>query len=131
MLPQLRSAVHDAVPDRGWSHVAVRKQLSDTAYGVLLTGDRRSVGRQRIVAGIPGVKFAGPVADRFRLAGEQHLGPRCADAIQAEFERGGSAIQRENVGLWLKRHHDISRGDMAVTRSSASHGSPACRRRAR
>ena len=76
MLPELRSAMHDAMPDGGRRrHFGVGKKSSDADDRFPLAGNGCRLGEQRIVARILRVEFAFLVADRLGLAGEQHFGP--------------------------------------------------------
>src|ERR1700728_4444648 len=89
MLPQLRSAMNDTVTDRdGGTGAALVKEFSDASNGFPLGGNGRGLDQPRMGAQIPRVKLATSLADRFRLAGQQQLGFRGADAIQADLERG-------------------------------------------
>ena len=75
MLPKLRSAMHDAMPDGGRRrHFGVGKKSSDADDRFPLAGNGYCLGKQRISARILGVEFAIFVADRLGLAGQQHLG---------------------------------------------------------
>ena len=76
MLPELRSAMHDSMPDGGrCRHFGVGKKSSDANDRFLLAGNGYCLGEQRIFVRILRAEFTLFVTDRLRLAGEQHFGP--------------------------------------------------------
>jgi hypothetical protein len=100
MPPELRPAVHNAMPDGGRRrHIGVGKKPSDAADGVLWTGDQHRLGTRRILARMPDPERSSLVAYGLSLARDQHLGSSRSDAIQSEFKRGTAAVQREDSGL--------------------------------
>ena len=97
MLPQLRSAMHDAMTDSGGGRsAAIVEELSDTGNGVPLVFDGSLLVEPRIGAQILRMKLATLPADRFRLTGQQQVGFRRPDTIEAELERGRAAVQRQH-----------------------------------
>src|SRR5207245_9785510 len=68
MLPQRRSAVHDAMPNGGRRrHLVVGTTCSDAGDRFPLAGNRYCLAQQRISARILGVEFAVYLADRLSL----------------------------------------------------------------
>lgn len=101
MLPQLRSAMHDAVTDSdGGRSAAIVEELSDTGNSVPLVDDGSRLGQPRVVAQILRMKLAATLpADRFCLTGQQQVGFRRPDMVEAELERGRAAVQNQHNQL--------------------------------
>ena len=79
-------------------------------------GDR--LDQPRIIAQISRVKLATFLADRFGLAGQQQLGFLRADAIQAEFERGRTAVQCQHDQLGGDRCRTLVQAAQRQSRTS-------------
>ena len=97
MLPKLRSAVNDTVTDRdGGRGAAVIKEFPDAGNCFPLGGNGQDLDQPRITAHILRVELATRLADRFCLAGQQQLRFGRADTIQAELDRGRTAVQSQH-----------------------------------
>ena len=76
MPPELRSAMHDSMPDGGrCRHFGVGKKSSDADDRFPLAGNGYRLGEERIFTRILRVEFSLFVADRLSLAGKQRFGP--------------------------------------------------------
>ena len=112
MLPQLRSAMNGTMADcDGGRGAAVVKEFADAGNRFPLRGNGRRLGQPRMAAQILRVKLATFLADRLGLAGQQQLRFLRADAIQAELERGRTAVQCQ---------HDQLGGDRCRTHAQAA-----------
>ena len=132
MLPELRSAMHNTMPDRGWCrHFGVVEKPSDADDRFPLAGNGCCLGRATRFRASLRTEIAAFIADRLRFAGEQLSVREGPTRYKAEFERGGAAVQREYDQLWFSVCHAHLRRNIVLTRSSASRGPPACRRHAR
>ena len=76
MLPEPRSAMNNAMSDRGRRrHFGVGEKSADADDCFPLARDGSRLGEQCVSARIFGVEIAAFVADRLGLAGEQHFDP--------------------------------------------------------
>ena len=72
VVPELRSPVHDTMPDALWcGHFQVGQQPCDADNRVLLAGQRRALAEQRGPCRVFRVEDGRLRADRFRLTGDQ------------------------------------------------------------
>src|ERR1700722_13610315 len=89
MLPQLRSAMNDTVTDRdGGRSAAIVKEFPDASNCFPLGENGRRLDQSPIISQILRATLSPSPADRFGPTGQQQVGFRRADAIQAELERG-------------------------------------------
>src|SRR5271170_1935558 len=98
MPPEFWPAMDNSMPDCGRRRqFGFDEKPANVNDCFPLVGNGSRLGEHRVAARVFRMAFAAFVADRLGLAREQPFHPRRSNAIQAEFERGRTAVERQYI----------------------------------